>query len=371
MFRRLVELLVLRRRSDDGKEVEILVLRHELMVLRRQVARPRCTLADRVVLSALARVLPRDRRGSLFVRPQTIRRWHRALVRRRWTYRRATSGRPPTRAAVRELVLRLARENPTWGYRRIHGELTRLEIPLAASTVWAILKQAGIEPAPRRATESWRSFLCAQASGIIACDFLTVDTVLLRRLYVLVFIELATRKAYIAGVTAHPTGDWTTQQARNIVGAFTDERDRPIRFLIRDRDTKFTTAFDEVFQSEAIRILRSPARAPKANAIAERLVGTLRRECLDRLLIVDRRHLERALRAYVEHYNHHRPHRSLEQRPPVLLRRTGFDGELVCRVFLRRRGQSRRVLCRASVSYSAGGTSPSDSCRRSRLYQPT
>jgi putative transposase len=315
-LRRLVELLVLRRRSDDGKEVEILVLRHELMVLRRQVARPRCTLADRLVLSALAQVLSRDRRESLFVRPETIRRWHRALIARRWTYRRATIGRPATVASVRDLVLRLARENPTWGYRRIHGELTHLEIRLAASTVWAILKQAGIEPAPRRASESWRSFLRAQASGIIACDFLTVDTVLLRRLYVLVFIELATRRAYVAGVTANPTGAWTTQQARNIIDAFTDGRAAPIRFLIRDRDSKFTTAFDEVFQSEDIRIVRSPARAPKANAIAERLVGTLRRECLDRLLIVNRRHLERVSQAYIEHYNRHRPHRALDQRPP-------------------------------------------------------
>jgi putative transposase len=210
-----------------------------------------------------------------------------------------------------------SRENPTWGYRRIHGELARLEIPLAASTVWTILKQAGIEPAPRRASESWRSFLRTQASGIIACDFLTVDTVLLRRLYVLVFIELATRRAYLAGVTANPTGAWTTQQARNIIGAFTDQRDAPIRFLIRDRDTKFTTAFDEVFHSEDIRIVRSPAQAPKANAIAERLVGTLRRECLDRLLIVNRRHLERVLQAYANHYNHHRPHRALDQRPPI------------------------------------------------------
>jgi transposase InsO family protein len=215
-------------------------------------------------------------------------------------------------------VLRLARENPTWGYRRIHGELTRLEIPLAASTVWAILKRAGIEPAPRRASESWSAFLRAQASGIIACDFLSVDTVLLRRLYVFVFIELATRRAYVAGVTANPTGAWTTQQARNIIGGFTDERAMPIRFLIRDRDAKFTTAFDEVFRSEDIRIIQTPARAPKANAIAERLVGTLRRECLDRLLIVNRRHLERVLGAHLDHYNHHHPHRSLDQRPPAL-----------------------------------------------------
>jgi putative transposase len=214
-------------------------------------------------------------------------------------------------------VLRLARENPTSGYRRIHGELARLELPLAASIVWAILKRAGIDPAPRRASESWRSFLRAQASAIISCDFLTVDTVLLRRLYVLVFIELATRRAYVAGVTAHPTGVWTTQQARDIIGAFTDERDAPIRFLIRDRDTKFTTAFDEVFQSEEIRIVRSPARAPKANAIAVRLVRALRRECLDRLLIVNRRHLERVMGQYLDHHNRHRPHRALDQRPPI------------------------------------------------------
>jgi putative transposase len=169
------------------------------------------------------------------------------------------------------------------------ANFTHLEIPLAASTVWAILKQAGIDPAPRRASESWRTFLRAQASGIIACDLLTVDTVLLRRLHVLVFIELATRRVYIAGVTANPTGASTTQQARNIIEAFTDGRVTPIGFLIRDRDAKFTAAFDEVFQSEDIRIVRSPARAPKANAIAERLVGTLRRQCLDRLLIVNRR----------------------------------------------------------------------------------
>jgi putative transposase len=155
--------------------------------------------------------------------------------------------------------------------------------------VWAILKQAGIDPAPPRASESWRTFLRAQASGIIACDLLTVDTVLLRRLHVLVFIELATRRVYIAGVTANPTGAWTTQQARNIIEAFTDGRVTPIGFLIRDRDAKFTAAFDEVFQSEDIRIVRSPARAPRANAIAERLAGTLRRQCLDRLLIVNRR----------------------------------------------------------------------------------
>ncbi len=253
------------------------------------------------------------------MRPETIRRWHRALVAHRWTFRgRPARGRPATTSTVRELVVRLARENPGWGYRRIHGELARLAIPIGASTVWTILKRAGIDPAPRRASESWRAFLRVQASGIIACDFLTVDTVLLRRLYVLVFVHLATRKAYLAGVTANPTGAWTTQQARNHVDTFTEPSDAPIRFLIRDRDTKFTTSFDQVFQSEGIQIIRTPARAPRANAFAERLVGTIRRECLDRLLIVNRRHLEHVLRTYIDHYNTHRPHRSLDQRPPAL-----------------------------------------------------
>jgi putative transposase len=319
IVRRLVELLVVGCRSDAENAVEVVVLRHELAVLRRQVGRPRLSLVDRILLSALARLLPRDRWESLFVRPETIRRWHRALVARRWTYRHTPApGRPATSPSVQELVVRLARENPAWGYRRIHGELARLAIPIAASTVWTILKRAGIDPAPRRASESWSAFLRVQASSIIACDFFCVDTVLLRRLYVLVFIHIATRKAYLAGVTANPSGAWTTQQARNHVATFTEQSDAPIRFLIRDRDTKFTTTFDAVFQSEGIQILRTPVRAPKANAFAERLVGTTRRECLDRLLSVNRRHLERVLRTYIDHYNTHRPHRSLDQRPPAL-----------------------------------------------------
>jgi transposase InsO family protein len=189
-------------------------------------------------------------------------------------------------------------------------------VRIAASTVWSILQQSGIEPAPRRSSETWREFLRAQASGIVACDFFTVDTVLFRRLYVLVFIELATRQVYLAGITANPTGEWATQQARNIIATFV-ERTEPIRFLIHDRDSKFTAGFDEVFRSEGIRTIRTPVRAPRANAFVERWIGTVRRECLDRILIVNRRHLERVLPAYIRHYNEHRPHRSLHQRPPI------------------------------------------------------
>ena len=313
---------------NAANEVEILVLRHELAVLRRQVARPSCRPADRVFLAALARMLPRDRQGSLFVRPETIRRWHRSLLARRWTYPHRRPGRPATDADVRALILRLARENSGWGYRRIQGEIAGLGVRIAASTVWSILQQAGIDPAPRRSSETWRQFLRAQANGIVACDFFTVDTVLFRRLYVLVFIEIATRQVYLAGVTANPTGEWATQQARNIIETFV-ERTQPIRFLIHDRDSKFTAAFDEVFRSEGIRTIRTPVRAPRANGFIERWIGTVRRECLDRILIVNRRHLERVLPVYIRHYNEHRPHRSLDQRPPIEEPSPGSDTVVV------------------------------------------
>jgi putative transposase len=213
-------------------------------------------------------------------------------------------------------VLRLARENPSWGYRRIHGELVGLGIMVAPSTVWAILRRHGIEPAPRRAELSWSRFLRAQASALVACDFLTVDTVSLRRLYVLFFIELANRRVHFGGVTANPNGRWVTQQARNVVMTLADE-ERSVRFLVRDRDSKFTRGLDEVFRSEGFRVIRTPVRAPQAKAHAERWVGSLRRECLDRILIVGRRQLEQVVRTYIRHHNEHRPHRSLKQRPPL------------------------------------------------------
>lgn len=241
MFQRLVELVVLRLRSERSKELEILVLRHQLLVLRRQVARPRPRPADRVLLAVLSRSLPRSAWSTLFVSPATLLRWHRELVARHWTYSRRSVGRPRTSRGTTELVLRLARENPSWGYRRIHGELVGLGIKVAPSTIWAILRRQGIEPAPRRAELSWSDFLRAQASAIIACDFLTVDTVWLRRLYVLFFIELASRRVYFGGVTANPNERWVTQQARNLVMTLA-EQEQPVCFLVRDRDSKFTRA---------------------------------------------------------------------------------------------------------------------------------
>jgi putative transposase len=237
-------------------------------------------------------------------------------VARRWTYPHRRPGRPATPVAVRELVVRLARENPGWGYRRVQGELLGLGIKIAASTVWTILREAGFEPAPRRLDSSWREFLRRQAASIVECDFLTVDTVFFKRFYVLFFIELASRRVRIAGITANPDGAWVTQQARNLVMGLDDEC-VPVRFLIRDRDSKFTASFDEVFRSEGIRVIKAPVRAPRARAHAERWVESLRRECLDRLLILGRGHLERVVRVYAQHYNGHRPHRSLAQRPPL------------------------------------------------------
>jgi putative transposase len=314
VFCRILALLVLRGRRDRSKDVEILVLRKQLEVLHRQIARPRLDDRDRAVLAGLARVLARRRWPTFFVTPATLLAWHRRLVARHWTYPHRQPGRPPTAAALRALIVRLATENPTWGYRRVHGELIGLGYRIAASTVWSILKLAGVDPSPRRREQTWREFLHAQARHVIACDFFTVDTIVLRRLYVLFFIELDTRRVHLAGITANPTGSWATQQARQVIERFAG---RDLRCLIRDRDSKFVAAFDEIFHSENIAIIKTPVRTPVANAYAERWVGTVRRECLDRILILGSGYLSRVLRDYVEHYNQHRPHRSLDQRPPA------------------------------------------------------
>jgi putative transposase len=331
ILRRLLELGLLALRSEEAKEVEILVLRHQLHILNRQVKRPQLKLHDRALLAAASRVLPRKRWGSLFVRPETVLRWHRALMARRWTYPRR-QGRPPTATELRRLVVRLAKENETWGYRRIQGELKRLGIAIAPSTVWSLLRDEGIDPAPRRAGPSWKEFLRAQAEGIIACDFIAVETVFLRRFYALLFIEIATRRVHLAGVTSHPDASWVTQQARNLVARWDAI---PFRFLIRDRDSKYVSAFDEVFSTEGLRITRTPIKAPRANAFAERFVGTLRRECLDRVLILGQGHLESILRAYIAHYDGHRPHRALDMNPPDSRHLRANHGDLPRRVWRR------------------------------------
>ena len=309
-LRRMLQLVALACRSEDFKELEIVVLRHELAILRRQVARPALRPVDRTFLAAASRLLSRKRWSSFFVTPDTLMRWHRQLVARRWTYRTPRVGRPPIGAEIRELVLRLARENPRWGYQRIAGELRTLGFSVAATTIRKLLREAGLGPAGHRAGVSWREFIRAQAASTLACDFFTVDTVFATRLYVLFFIELRSRKVHIAGCTQHPSGAWVAQQARQLSWSLSD-RAAPPRFLIHDRDAKFSGAFDEVFRGEGIEIVRTPIQAPQANAFAERFVGTVRRECLDWILITGRRQLQRVLHTYVDHYNSHRPHRGL------------------------------------------------------------
>ena len=283
--------------------------------LRDQVKRQNFAPADRALLAALSRLLPRGRWGVFGVTPKTLLAWHRRLVARRWTYPHRRPGRPRVDDEVTALVVRLAAENPRWGYRRIQGELIKLGVRLAASTIARIMKDHGLRPSPRRNGPTWRAFLRTQAAHIIATDFFSVDTLLLQRLYVLFFIELGRRRVWITGVTAHPHAAWVTQQARNVTGDIVDEGIKA-KYLVRDRDTKYIAGFDEVFRSEGARILKAPFRTPNANAHAERFVRTVRSECLDHLLIVNARHLERVLRSYARHYNSHRPHQGISQEIP-------------------------------------------------------
>jgi putative transposase len=318
LVRCLLDGLMVLTRRELPKDAELLVLRHENTVLRRQISRVRYQPGDRLWLAALSRLIPRRRWGEMFtVTPATLLAWHRRLVTRKWDYtNRRRPGRPSTTAAIRRLVIRMATDNPTWGHRRVQGELVRLGHPIAASTVWQILHDAGIDPAPRRMGPTWKQFLTAQARGILAVDFVHVDTVLLRRLYVLIVIEHSTRRVHLAGITANPDGAWTTQAARNFLmdlGA----RVTLVKFLIRDRAAQFTSSFDAVFTAAGIRILASPPQAPRANAICERMIGTLRRELFDRSLIVNERHLRQVLTEYLRHYNAARPHRALGQLAPA------------------------------------------------------
>jgi len=315
-------LLRLLPRSDHDKDTEILVLRHQLGVLQRQLGDQRVQFhpADRALLAALLHPLPRPvlRRLRLLVRSDTILRWHRDLLARRHATasRPRRRGRPRTLRSVRALVLRLARENSTWGYRRVHGELRTLGVKVAASTVWEILRRAGVDPCPDRAATTWASFLRSQAHALLAADFIETVTLTGTRMYMLAVIELATRRIRILGATPHPTAAWVTQAARNLVMDLHDAGSTA-RFLIRDRDGKYPALFDTILADSGITVVRSGVRIPRMNAIMERWVRTCRRELLDRTLIFNQRHLLHALREYETFYNTHRPHQGINNARPL------------------------------------------------------
>jgi putative transposase len=304
--------------ADDGsKDLEILILRHQLRVLRRKSGPPKLRAIDRVLLAAASRSIPRARWSCFLVTPATLLRWHRELVRNKWTYgKTALQGRPPIDPEVRDLALKIARENPRWGCVRIKGELAKLGIRISATTIRNLLRTARLDPAPRRTGPTWTQFLRSQAQGVVACDFFTVETAWLQTLYVLLFIELGSRRIHVSSSTVHPDAAWVTQQARNLTMEL-DDRSTAVRFLIRDRDTKFVGPFDEVFRSEGARVIQTPMRAPNANAYAERVIETVRAECTDWTLILGQRHLDRTLRTYATHYNRGRPHRALGLAPPL------------------------------------------------------
>ncbi|MFB4304305.1 integrase core domain-containing protein [Actinomadura sp. NTSP31] len=336
--------------SDRDKDTEILVLRHQLAVLERQLGgqKVRFTLTDRAFLAALLHRLTPEalRRMRLLVRPDTVLRWQRDLIAGRHAARSRPKrpGRPPTVRSIRLLVLRLVRENPSWGYRRVHGELLVLGVKVAASTVWEILQDAGIDPAPERAASTWAGFLRSQADALLACDFLETVTLTGTRTYILAVIEHRARRIRILGATAHPTGPWVTQAVRNLVMDLEDAGCRA-RWLVRDRDGKFPGLFDTVLADAGIKIVLTGVRMPRMNAIMERWVQTCHRELLDRTLIWNQRHLLHALREFEAFFNEHRPHqgiangRPLHPLPPPIT-----DPDRIARLDVRRRQRLGGIL---------------------------
>jgi putative transposase len=316
IFIRLLGFLTLLSRESSSKDVEILILRHEAAVLRRTNPRPRLDWSDRAVFAALIRRLPAVLRGHRLITPATVLRWHRRLVTKKWTHPNR-SGRPPVDDTIAALIARLARENPTWGYQRIQGELLKLGHRVGASTIRRILKRRRIPPAPLRSTDtSWRQFLRTQAATMLAVDFFHVDcAITLKRIYVFFALEVRTRYVHILGTTSHPTGAWTTQQARNLLMDL-DDRAASFRFLVRDRAGQFTASFDAVLAGAGIATVKIPPRCPRANCFAERFALTARTELTDRILIFGERHLQTVLARYSTHYNGRRPHRALRLRPP-------------------------------------------------------
>jgi hypothetical protein len=317
LIRLLLDVAATSRQEKVKLQAEVLVLRRQVQVLERQITRVQWSPADRMILAALRERLPRTAWSALLVQPETVLGWHRELVRRRWAAyrRRPRRGRPPLEEECRELIIRMARENPSWGYFRIRGELLKLGRMVSATAIRSVLKRARVPPAGQRSHLTWKQFLAAHAETLVATDFFTVDTVFLKRLYVLVFVHLGTRRVLAAACTSEPNGEWVTQQARNLAWHL-EEEGIELSIMLHDRDRKFAGSFDRVLESGGARVVLTPLMAPKANAHAERWIGSCRRECLDWMLIASEGHLRRVLREYRDHYNDERPHRSRELRPP-------------------------------------------------------
>ncbi len=336
----LLDLIWVARRTDIDKDVEILLLRQQVRILQRKQPRaPRISRWEKLTLVLLVSQLTTLRTSArarlsqvvLLFKPDTLLKWHRELVRRKWTFRKeAPRGRPAISRELAALILQLARENPTWGYGKLEGELGKLGYVIGRSTVRDVLKRQHVPPAPTRAQygSTWRTFLSHYKDQIVACDFFTVDTTWLKTIYILFFIELGSRRVHLAGCTANPTAAWVTQQARQLSWQL-QNRTVPVRFLIHDHDTKFSAAFDTVFTSEHITIIHTPIQAPHANACAERWIRSVREECLDKILIFSEGHLRRVLTAYITYYNQARPHQGIDQQCPVpLVPSTARDGPI-------------------------------------------
>ena len=314
LVRLMVGLIGLIGMAETEKDAEILALRQEVAVLRRRVKRPDLYATDRAIFAALGRHLPA---GRLMFQPATLLRWHRELVRRKWTafQRRPRRGRPSLNEETVALILEMARENPRWGDRRIKGELLKLGIKVSATAIRMLLRQHRIPPAPRRSGPTWRQFIRSHASAIVAADFFTIETVFLQTLYVIVFIELGSRRLLWADCTAHPDSQWVTQQARNVAYELEDQK-VTVRFAIHDRDDKFTSSFNAVLAAEGIEVIRTPYRAPRANSHCERAIGSARREFFDFLIVIGEGHLRRLLELWLDYYNHGRPHMALDLMAP-------------------------------------------------------
>jgi putative transposase len=341
----LFDLFAIARRSQRDQDLEILLLSQQLRILQRHHPQtPRVSRWEKFALAVLAGKLVGLGRNTktkldevLFLfKPDTVLRWRRDLVRRKWTFtQRRAVGRLETDPQVKELLRRLAPENPSWGYGKLQGELLKLGHDLARSTIRDILKRHQVPPAPERGKQgsSWGAFLSHYRTPVLACDFFTVETAWLKTRYVFLFLELGSRRVHFAGCTAHPSAEWVTPPARQLSWTLQDEQ-KSMLFLIRDRDAKVTASFDTVFGAAGIEIVRTPYRAPKANAFAERWIRSAREECLDRLLILGEEHLRRVMREFIEYYNRARPHQGIEQRWPVPIERGRKEGPGKCREVL-------------------------------------